>query len=840
MAANGRPQFVQPLPGELAFDFQDHLVGRLENHAQHATVLCRCRTNVFIAASCLKCARCAPMGKSVSAGCCRWADICPGCGSADNHIPADGIEPRDRNVEEDQPRSEPVDHANDRALCDISEFIASESNLREALHRTFGLLAKIIPSAALALLLQDETSGLASIHALQTGSGHRAIEIDVRISLQGTAFWRAMDEQRPVLIADAQSELRKLPNLAARLEGKPISRFYALPLSTARRKLGLLVAGTVDSEALANGDVELMDCAASHLSIALDKALPFESAGQVHHELLRERDRLKLLLEINNHVVSMIEIDEFFRAASGSIRKFFENDVTGFWLLDDRSKRLNCAVLDFHWTRNPGVRFDIANLSDSLMQKMRTGMPVVETFAEFETQFPLAVTAPLRSESIVSFAHVPLVTRRGPIAVMSLGYRRTNAFSREDLELLVQVANQIALALDNALAYERLNNSRSHLEDQRLYLQSEIISESGFEDIIGRSDALRRVLEQVQIVASTDSTVIIHGETGTGKELIARAIHRRSSRSDKTFVRLNCAAIPSGLLESELFGHEKGAFTGALTQRRGRFELADQGTLFLDEIGDISIDLQPKLLRAIQEREFERIGSTRTIQVDVRLIAATHQNLQNMIREGTFREDLFYRLNVFPIQVAPLRERREDIPLLAEYFVSRYCRRMQRPIPSISRATMDALKAWDWPGNVRELENFMERAVILTSTDRLNAPLAQLASSRGRIAGVISFREGERNTIVAALKASRGKIAGKDGAAALLGLKRTTLLDKLRKLGIARSEFFSKFDDAVRASRFSPSQNRSRSSGRLDFDIPDEPSGSSGVSQCDEAPALRG
>ena len=482
-------------------------------------------------------------------------------------------------------------------------------------------------------------------------------------------------------------------------------------------------------------------------------------------------------------------MDDFFRAASASIRRFFGNDVTGFWLLDEQSKRLNCAVLDFPSSRTALTRLDILEVTDQLMEKISTPMPIIQTLAEFEQQFPLALSASLRAESIVSFAHVPLVARHRPIAAMSLGSRRPNAFSEGDLDLLTQVASQIALALDNALAYERLNASRNHLEDQRVYLESEIVSESGFEDIIGKSRPLRKVLDQISIVAPADSTVVIYGETGTGKELIARAIHQRSSRSGKTFVRLNCAAIPSGLLESELFGHERGAFTGALAQRRGRFELADQGTLFLDEIGDISLDLQPKLLRAIQEHEFERLGSSRTIHVNVRLIAATHKDLRKMIGEGAFREDLFYRLNVFPIEVPPLRERREDIPLLVRYFVSRLCRRMRKSITNIPRETMDALVAWDWPGNVRELENLIERAVILSPKDRLNAPLAELAPSRAHVPSVLTFRDGERNTIITALKAAKGKIGGQDGAAERLALKRTTLLNKMRKLGIVRSEF---------------------------------------------------
>ena len=504
-----------------------------------------------------------------------------------------------------------------------------------------------------------------------------------------------------------------------------------------------------------------------------------------HSELLRDRNRLKLLLEINNYVVSRLEMNDFFRAASASIRRFFGNDATCFWLLEEDSKRLKGAVLDYPSSRDAQASIDILEITEERMEKLRTHTPFIETLADIERQFPPAVAALLRNESIVSIATLPLLGRQGPIAQMSLGSRRANAFAEEDMAVLMQVANQIALALDNALAYERLNASRNHLEDQRAYLESEFVAEHGFEDIIGKSAALRKVLAQIPIVAPTDSTVIIHGETGTGKELIARAIHKRSSRSGKTFVRLNCAAIPSGLLESELFGHEKGAFTGALTQRRGRFELADEGSLFLDEIGDIGIDLQPKLLRALQEQEFERLGSPRTIRVNVRLIAATHHDLRKMIRERTFREDLFYRLNVFPIEVPPLRERREDIPLLVRHFVSRLCRRMKKSLPKIPRETMDALTAWDWPSNVRELENFVERAVILTQGDTLSAPLTELApSTLLRVAPVLSFRDCERNAIITALNAAKGKISGQNGAAGLLGLKRTTLLNKMRKLKI--------------------------------------------------------
>ena len=323
------------------------------------------------------------------------------------------------------------------------------------------------------------------------------------------------------------------------------------------------------------------------------------------------------------------------------------------------------------------------------------------------------------------------------------------------------------------------------LKDERLCFESEIGSVYNFGDIVGKSAALRKVLDQVAIVAPTGSTVLLHGETGTGKELVARAIHNLSPRRQRTFVRLNCAAIPSGLVESELFGHEKGAFTGALMQKRGRFELADYGTLFLDEIGDISLELQPKLLRALQEREFERLGSTKTIHVDVRLIAATHRDLQAMIRNNQFREDLFYRLNVFPIEIPPLRERREDIPLLVHYFVSCHSRQMQKRVKSVPKQAMEALVNADWPGNIRELENFIERCVIFTQGEELNVPRAELRHSA--VSAASTFEQAERQVIIRALRAACGRIAGEGGAAERLGLKRTTLQNKMYKLNISRA-----------------------------------------------------
>jgi formate hydrogenlyase transcriptional activator len=495
------------------------------------------------------------------------------------------------------------------------------------------------------------------------------------------------------------------------------------------------------------------------------------------------------LLEINNHVIAKLDILELFRAASTSIRSYFENDFTGLWLIAKDSNQLELAALDFPGSK--GFLSDVAvhELSPAEQEKLRAPKPDLWSMTEIE-KITGPIGANLKAESIVCMAVAHLTTATGTLGVLALGSRRPNSFSRADLDLLSQISTQIALAVENAIAYGRVTAARDRLEDERLYLESEIRSQFNFDDIVGNSPTLRAVLEQVSIVAPTGSTVLLHGETGTGKELIARAIHSNSPRRERTFVKVNCAAIPSGLLESELFGHEKGAFTGALMQRKGRFELADHGTLFLDEIGDISLELQPKLLRALQEQEFERLGSPRTTHVDVRLIAATHRDIPAMIKNKQFREDLFYRLNVFPIEIPPLRERPSDIPLLVHYFVSRLARSMQKQIKTISKSAMDALVNASWPGNIRELENFIERAVILTRGTELNVPLSELKKSNSRAAiGASKFHDVERNAIIDELKSASGKIAGPGGAAERLGLKRTTLQNKMRRLLISKPDY---------------------------------------------------
>jgi formate hydrogenlyase transcriptional activator len=376
------------------------------------------------------------------------------------------------------------------------------------------------------------------------------------------------------------------------------------------------------------------------------------------------------------------------------------------------------------------------------------------------------------------------------VGVLSLSSRTEAAFTRADLEFLDQVARQIAIGVHNALQHQALSESRERIVEQKSYLEEEIRAEQDFEDIVGSSRALRAVLEQVDTVAPTDSTVLVEGETGTGKELIARAIHDRSARRGRTFVKINCAAIPLGLLESELFGHERGAFTGAIARKIGRFELAHHGTLFLDEIGDIPLELQPKLLRVLQEQEFERLGSPRTQKVNVRVIAATNQNLAAMVADGLFRRDLFYRLNIFPISLPALRQRSEDVPLLVRYFTSKYARRMNKQIERIAPDILQALMRYTWPGNVRELQNYVERAVILCNDGELRTPAPDAkfttsAESQGNN-DPSTLRDLERHHILQALQQSNWVVGGPGGAASRLGLKRTSLLYRMEKLGISR------------------------------------------------------
>jgi formate hydrogenlyase transcriptional activator len=479
--------------------------------------------------------------------------------------------------------------------------------------------------------------------------------------------------------------------------------------------------------------------------------------------------------------------------------------------------RFDYLILALHDAANNTMRRHILETSDPSPIQAPTPLPAGEVPAGWvwQTQQPLIISNvaeeprwrrfhELVKLPINSLCDLPLTTARHRLGALAFGSRHIAAYDPADLDFLQLVANQVAVAVENALAFDEIQALKDKLHQEKVYLEEEARTEHDFGQIIGESAALRRVLKQVEAVAPTHSTVLILGETGTGKELIARALHDRSPRRERTFVKLNCAAIPTGLLESELFGHEKGAFTSAVGQKVGRFELAHQGTLFLDEVGDIPPELQPKLLRVLQEQEFERLGSTRTIRVDVRLVAATNHDLGQMVGDGRFRNDLYYRLNVFPVVLPPLRERREDIPMLARHFTQRFARRLGRRIDTIPAAVMEALVRYPWPGNIREMQNVIERAVILSAGPALHLPLGDLnlpsphpggergvrgAAPADMPAGeAVTLADAEREHILRALRAAHWVLRGPNGAAARLGMKRSTLQWKMKKLGISRPE----------------------------------------------------
>jgi formate hydrogenlyase transcriptional activator len=535
-----------------------------------------------------------------------------------------------------------------------------------------------------------------------------------------------------------------------------------------------------------------------------------EAIVRISEELQRQNDRLQLLLNLTTRITSSLDLRDVLRAIAANIREVIHADAVAVSLpsnTDAAPGKLRVFAMDFPHGKGVIKEELLVTPSAAAQKAMDTLKPIVLDTRELDN-FVDGTTDIAAAEGIKAVCLIPLVNRGRVLGILATSRTTETPFTPEDVDFFSRASGQIAIAIENALAYQEIFELKDKLAQEKLYLEEEIRTDSGFERIIGKSAALKRVLQMVETVAPSDSTVLLLGDTGTGKELIARAIHDRSRRKDRTFVKLNCAAIPTGLLESELFGHEKGAFTGAIAQKVGRLELADQGTLFLDEVGDIPIEIQPKLLRVLQEREFERLGSTHTRKVNVRLVAATNRDLEKMIADREFRTDLFYRLNVFPIRIPSLRERKEDIPLLVSYFAQKFAKQLQKQIDSVPSAAMKALTAWEWPGNIRELENFIERAVILTRGKALEAPLTELrktetataaaaggdrknrtarkaTSSRPNVnAGAEEYERKQREEILEALTACKGRVGGADGAATRLGINRTTLMYRMRKFGI--------------------------------------------------------
>ena len=667
------------------------------------------------------------------------------------------------------------------ALLEVAESIAAHRQLSTLFADLSRFLNRLVSFDFISLTLLDAQQGVVRLHILQTDRPVVGPATEALPSSEAPTGL-VLRTRQPYYVPDGDEEWR-FPVLREALLANGVQSYCILPLFTAQRDLGGLQFGSLRKNAYSAEVIEFMQDVARQVAVAVDNALNHEAAQAYEEQLARERDRLRTLLEVNNAVVSCLSSRQLFLAISASLRRTFGLDYASLLIHDPEIDALRLQMLDFPDGLG-AIRVDaVVPLDDSMpgcVFRTREGRlaNLEEARALFKTTGDI-----LEREGLKSLCCTPLISRGTALGTLNLGSRQESFFAQGDLQFYSQVAGQIAIALDNALSYQRIEELNAQLAEEKVYLEDEIRTDNPFEEIVGQSRALKAVLKQVETVAPTDSTVLIFGETGSGKELVARAIHDLSSRRQATFVNLNCAAIPTGLLESEMFGHEKGAFTGAISQRIGRFELAHRGTMFLDEVGEIPLELQTKLLRVLQEREFERLGSSRTIRTGARLVAATNRDLAAMVEERLFRADLYYRLNVFPITVPPLRDRPDDIPLLVRYFVQQYARRMNRRILTIPAASMQALTRYHWPGNIRELQNFIERAVIISFGPVLQAPVRELKRG-GAASGAVTLEAAEREAILRALRDSAGRVGGEHGAAARLGMKRTTLQAKMRKLGI--------------------------------------------------------
>jgi formate hydrogenlyase transcriptional activator len=676
-----------------------------------------------------------------------------------------------------------------QALLEVSQAIASRRELDQLFADLAPRLHSVVEFDFANLILYDSTRKVLKSHVLETPDpAYTCPPGACPMETPGGWVWQT---QQPWVVSHL-AEDTKFPELSQWLCDRGVQSLCVVPVTTALRKLGALAFGSRLEAAYSEADVIFLEQVARQVAAAVDNAHNFAEAQSVHQQLKAERDRLGLLLDVNNAVVSVLDLHDLLKAVSDALRRLMPHEYASLSLYDAETDSLQIHALDFPVSKGmlqEGLKVPVEGSPTG--RAIRTRQPVYISRADIE-QFGSDIARRILAEGLKSAYCLPLISHDRPLGTLVVASLTDDVFPEKDARLLEHIAQQISIAVENSLAYRREVERADKLSEEKLYLQDEIRSKYDFEEIVGESPVLKRILEQLVTVAPTDSTILILGETGTGKELIARAIHNLSARRERTLVKVNCAAIPTGLLESELFGHEKGAFTGAISQRVGRFELAHRGTLFLDEVGDIPLELQPKLLRVLQEQEFERLGSARTMKVDVRLVAATNVDLARKVTDNQFRVDLYYRLNVFPILIPPLRERREDIPLLVRYFAQKYARRMKKPIDTIPAKSMTALTEYPWPGNVRELENFIERGVILSRGAELELPLAELKRSNnvGPVSastGVATLEHAEREHIMRVLTETRWVIGGPTGAAVRLGVKRTTLQSRMKKLGIGRA-----------------------------------------------------
>ena len=675
-----------------------------------------------------------------------------------------------------------------QSLLDVSQTILQHRDLNGLFRELSSRLHAILHFDFLNLILHDAERNVMRLHILTSATGADrdvgSLDLPPEESPSGWVFLH----QQPLIIPDVRAETR-WPAVMRILRDNAVMSSCWLPLTTAQHRLGAIVFG-FNTEGEADLQVDLMRHIAAQVAVAVDNTINFENAERFQHEAERERDRLRILLEITNTLVSELDIRDLFPSIIACLRRAVPHEYSSLVLLVPGTDQLRLHARVFESNQEMMQEGATTPIEESPAGKAVESRRAELFDAESLSRYRTPIIQRLVAAGVRSVCCVPLITPTRVLGTLNAGSTRPNAFGSADVDFLTQVGAQAAIAIENATAYQKIEELKEQLSKEKLYLEDEIRTDRNFGEIVGDNQSFKQVLDQVATVAATDATVLILGETGTGKEMIARAIHELSGRRERTFVKLNCAAIPTGLLESELFGHEKGAFTGAIAQKVGRFELAHHGTLFLDEVGDIPLELQPKLLRALQEHEFERLGGTRTIKIDVRLVAATNRDLTQMISERQFRTDLYYRLSVFPVAIPPLRERVDDIPKLVRYFTQKFARRMNRPIETISQQTMDALMRYSWPGNVRELENLVERAVILSRGTTLEIPRSELRQRAeapvGDSASPTTLEEAEREHIRRTLEQVNWVVGGANGAASKLGMKRTTLQSKMKKLGIAR------------------------------------------------------
>ena len=665
-----------------------------------------------------------------------------------------------------------------KALFELAQSIAGHGDLESLCNNLARSLHQVVSFDTLGLVLQTPT-GLLQLRALTEIPEADRTYTEWPPDATNALGWVWQNHQ-PLIVSIPDPQGR-WPDFLPLLEERGVRALVLVPLINGTHRVGILGFGSYTPALPDDETVAFLKRVASEFAVTVDSYL-------TRQELTLERDRLAVLFDISGVLASRLSLDDLLSAMSDQLRRVVDHDIAALTVLDKETGELQLCGL----RSSDGVAWEPPTHSASpdgmpSGEALRTGEPVVIDRLDLE-RFPNPIYREAHDAGFVTGCSIPLITRNGACGTLELGRRSGNLFTPDEVRLLVQAGRQVAIALENSLAFNELAAIKDKLATEKLYLEDELQSDHNFGNMIGESPAFQSVLKSIQIVAPTDATVMVSGETGTGKELVARSLHDLSSRAKQSFIRVNCAAIPASLLESELFGHERGAFTGAIAQKMGRFELAHRGTLFLDEIGEIPLELQSKLLRAIQEQEFERLGGNRTIKVDLRFVAATNRDLKQMVDEGTFRSDLYYRLHVFPLLVPPLRERREDIPLLARYFIQRYSQRLKRNIERIPASAISALIAYNWPGNIREMQNVIERSVILTTGPEFHLAIPEIARAAGiqSIERPLESPSVERSDILRALRATGGRISGPDGAANRLGLKRTTLQSRMKKLNIGR------------------------------------------------------